>query len=109
MPQSKDAVRPGAVIHQYGLQFAARSPALALEYYMLAAKALGDDNTVRARLVRELLTQSNAFGFLLGSGGSRGGAHSSPVLRKSDCCEGRTVLNAGKSCNQIEGCSVDCT
>ena len=66
-------VDAGQVIHQYALHFAAGAPEMALEYYMLAAQALGDDKQTRARLLRELLTESNAFGFLLGSGGSRGG------------------------------------
>ena len=69
---SKDGTEPGKLIHQYGLQFARSAYEIALEYFMLAAKALGNDKQTKARLLRELLTESNAFGFLLGSG-SHGG------------------------------------
>ena len=70
---SKSAAEPGKLIHQYGLQFARNAPDIALEYFMLAAQALGNERHTKARLLRELLTESNAFGFLLGSGGSHGG------------------------------------
>lgn len=70
---SKGGVEPGKLIHQYGLQFARSAPEVALEYFMLASQALGNDKLTKARLLRELLTESNAFGYLLGSGGSQGG------------------------------------
>lgn len=74
---AKQGVNAGQVIHRYGLQFAAQAPDIALEYYMLASQALGNDRLTKARLVRELLTESNAFGYLLGSGAGPGGAPSS--------------------------------
>ena len=70
---AQQGVDPGQLIHHYARGFAAAAPETALEYYMLAAKAQGDDRQTRARLLRELLVESGAFGFLLGSGGSRGG------------------------------------
>lgn len=75
----KQGVQPGHVIHRYAHQFAAYAPEVALEYYMLAAMALGNDRHTKATLLRELLTESNAFGYLLGSGGSHGGCP--PPLR----------------------------
>lgn len=42
---------------------------------MLAAQAFGNDKQTKARLLRELLTESNAFGFLLGSGSHGGEGH----------------------------------
>ncbi len=78
------ALEPGQLVKQYGQQFLSTAPALALEYYMQAAQllgdALGDVRDVRGKLLRELLTQSNAFGFLLGSGGPNGGGAPHPVL-----------------------------
>ena len=47
---------------------------------MLAAQALGNDRQTKAKLLRELLTESNAFGFLLGSGGSHQGTTVRPNL-----------------------------
>ena len=83
---AKQGVNPGQVIHRYGLQFAAQSPDIALEYYMLASQALGNDRLTKAKLVRELLTESNAFGYLLGSGGGQGGTHSQlPEINKCYC------------------------
>jgi hypothetical protein len=70
---AKQGVQPGKVIHHYAQQFAGNAPEIALEYYMLAALALGNDKQTKASLLRELLTESNAFGYLLGSGGSHGG------------------------------------
>ena len=49
------------------------APDIALEYYMQAAQAAGGGADTKGQLLRDLLTQSNAFGFLLGSGGSSGG------------------------------------
>ena len=66
-------MEPGKLIQQYGLQFARSACEIALEYFMLAARALGNDKQTKARLLRELLTESNAFGLLLGGGGSQGG------------------------------------
>ena len=60
------------LIQQYGQSFAATSPDIALEYYMRSAEAAGGGAEAKGALLRDLLTQSNAFGFLLGSGGSTG-------------------------------------
>ena len=38
-----------------------------------AAQLKGDTTEVKAQLLRELLTESNAFGYLIGSGGPGGG------------------------------------
>jgi hypothetical protein len=40
---------------------------------MQAAQLKGNTTEVKAQLLRELLTESNAFGYLLGSGGPGGG------------------------------------
>ena len=44
----------------------------ALEYYLAAARALGGSEEELVKLLRDLLSQSNAFGFLLGGGLSDG-------------------------------------
>ena len=46
----------------------------ALEYYLAAARALGGGEDDLVKLLRDLLSQSNAFGFLLGGGLSDGAA-----------------------------------
>ncbi len=52
----------GELIHAYGRQFLHRNVQLALEYYMLAARAAGDALPVKGRLLLELLTESKAYG-----------------------------------------------
>ena len=52
----------GELIHAYGRQFVHRNVQLALEYYMLAARAAGDALPVKGRLLLELLTESKAYG-----------------------------------------------
>lgn len=81
---NKSGVHAGQLIHHCGLQFARSAPEIALEYYMLAAQALGNDRQTKAKLLRELLTESNAFGFLLGSGGSHKGEIQPSVSFSSD-------------------------
>ena len=44
----------------------------ALEYYLAAARALGGGEAELVKLLRDLLSQSKAFGFLLGGGPSDG-------------------------------------
>ncbi|KAK9915316.1 hypothetical protein WJX75_007541 [Coccomyxa subellipsoidea] len=58
-----------ALVHRYGRSFVHSSPDVALEYYMQAAGIRGDTLEVKGQLLRELLTESNAFGYLMGSGG----------------------------------------
>ena len=59
------AVDAGELMHLYGRDFLGRDPRMALEYYMLAARAAGDSLPVKGRLLRELLTESKAYGELL--------------------------------------------
>ncbi|PSC75508.1 nuclear pore complex NUP93A-like [Micractinium conductrix] len=62
----------GALIHRYAKEFLYTDPPLALEYYMLAAQAMGGSVQVKGQLLRELLVESKAYGYLLGSGGAAG-------------------------------------
>ncbi|KAL4859943.1 Nuclear pore complex protein NUP93A [Chlorella vulgaris] len=66
------ALDVGSLIHRYGKEFLYTDPQLALEYYMLAAAALGGSVQVKGQLLRELLVESKAYGYLLGSGGAAG-------------------------------------
>ena len=52
----------GELVHAYGRQFLQRHVQLALEYYMLAARAAGDALPAKGRLLKELLTESKAYG-----------------------------------------------
>ncbi len=52
----------GELVHAYGRQFLQRHVQLALEYYMLAARAAGDALPAEGRLLKELLTESKAYG-----------------------------------------------
>lgn len=91
LSDSKDSV--GGIIHQYAHSLVHGDVALALEYYMLAAAAMGGSLGVRGALLKELLSESKAYGLLLGSGGagSEGGALSSLI---PDPEERRKVLEA---------------
>lgn len=62
----------GRLLHQYGRSLVHGNIALALEYYMLSAAAQGGSLQVRGALLRELLTESKAYGMLLGAGGAVG-------------------------------------
>ena len=53
---------------------------------MLAAEALGNDKQTKARLLRELLTESNAFGFLLGSGSHGGRVNTFSRYQNMEAC-----------------------
>lgn len=75
-------VEPGQLVRQYGQRFLRSCPPLALNYFLQAAWLLAGTpaelKNVRGKLLRELITQSHAFGYLLGSGGVEGGgAHPS--------------------------------
>jgi len=65
-------------VHDYGQNFAVQDPATAFEYYCLAAEVKGGGYVsiiqTQGHLLRELLSQSRAFGTLLGAGGSGSGA-----------------------------------
>ena len=52
----------GELVHAYGRQFLQRHVQLALEYYMVAARAAGDALPAKGRLLKELLTESKAYG-----------------------------------------------
>lgn len=88
---SKESI--GSLIHQYGHSLIHGDVKLALEYYMLAASALGGSLGVRGALLKELLSESKAYGLLLGSGGtgSEGGELASLI---PDPEERRQVLEA---------------
>ena len=52
----------GAYVHLYGKEFVHTDVRLALEYYLAAARVQGDTPAARGRLLRELLTESRAYG-----------------------------------------------
>ena len=52
----------GAYVHLYGREFVHTDVRLALEYYLAAARVQGDSAQARGRLLRELLTESHAYG-----------------------------------------------
>lgn len=52
----------GAYVHLYGREFVHTDVRLALEYYLAAARVQGDTPAVRGKLLRELLTESRAYG-----------------------------------------------
>jgi nuclear pore complex protein Nup93 len=60
------------LLRQYGRAFLHADPELALQYYMLAGSAAGGGGRARGALLRELLTESRAYGLLLGGGGAGG-------------------------------------
>jgi len=64
------------VIHQYAYSLVHHDVSLALEYYILASMVMGGGLEVKGKLLKELLTESHAYGVLLGSGGANadGGA-----------------------------------
>ena len=62
----------GRLLHQYGRSLIHGNVPLALEYYMLSASAQGGSLQIRGALLRELLTESKAYGMLLGAGGAVG-------------------------------------
>ena len=72
----------------------AKAPEIALEYYILAADAKGNSKQIKAELLKELLTESNAFGFLLGAGGNTGGSVTPYLFNSafSDECSVRPML-----------------
>jgi hypothetical protein len=79
------------------------APQLALEYYMLAAGAMGGGLQARGALLRELLVESRAYGYLLGSGGAGEGG------RRARSAAGRgwvaLQLETGAS---VEACRPGC-
>lgn len=52
----------GAYVHLYGREFVHTDVRLALEYYLAAARVQRDTPAARGRLLRELLTESRAYG-----------------------------------------------
>jgi hypothetical protein len=58
----QDGMDIGAYVHLYGREFVHTDVRLALEYYLAAARVQGDTPAVRGRLLRELLTESRAYG-----------------------------------------------
>lgn len=56
----------GAYVHLYGREFVHTDVRLALEYFLAAARLQGDSPAARGRLLRELLTESRAYGEGLG-------------------------------------------
>ncbi|KAK9867148.1 hypothetical protein WJX84_008824 [Apatococcus fuscideae] len=60
------------LLHSYGLRRAQHLPAVALEYSRQAVRAGKGGLSYQASLLRELLVQSQAFGFFVGSSGQGG-------------------------------------
>ena len=58
----QDSMDIGAYVHLYGREFVHTDVRLALEYYLAAARVQGDTPAARGRLLRELLTESRAYG-----------------------------------------------
>lgn len=83
----------GRLLHQYGLSLIHGDVGLALEYYMLSAAAQGGSLGIRGSLLRELLTESKAYGMLLGAGGA-GGESGALASFIPDREERRNVLEA---------------
>jgi len=83
----------GRLLHQYGLSLIHGDVALALEYYMLSSAAQGNSLGIRGSLLRELLTESKAYGMLLGAGGA-GGESGALASFIPDREERRKVLEA---------------
>lgn len=52
----------GAYVHLYGREFVHTDVRLALEYFLAAARLQGDSVATRGRMLRELLTESRAYG-----------------------------------------------
>ncbi len=71
------AVDWAELLHSYGLRRAQQLPAVALEYSKQAVRARKGDLPYSATLLRELLVQSQAFGFFVSSG-QGGDAHTHP-------------------------------
>eukprot|EP00887_Chlorella_sp_A99_P000841 scaffold5.g841.t1 len=88
------SVEVGTLAHRYGREFVFSDPGLALEYYMAAAAALGDSLAVKGQLLRELLVESKAYGFLLGGGGPGGGEGGALAVFVPDAAERGRVLEA---------------
>lgn len=67
---------PSKHVHQYAYSLIHRDVSLALEYYIATSMLMGGSVQLKGKLLRELLTESHAYGILLGSGGavSDGGA-----------------------------------
>jgi nuclear pore complex protein Nup93 len=92
LPTDGDA-STGRLLHQYGLALIHGDVGLALEYYMLSAAAQGGSLSIRGSLLRELLTESKAYGMLLGAGGA-GGESGALASFIPDQEERRKVLEA---------------
>ena len=83
----------GRLLHQYGRSLIHGDVTLALQYCMLSAAAQGGSLQVRGALLRELLTESKAYGMLLGGGGA-GGESGALATFIPDGEERRRVLEA---------------
>ena len=64
------------IVHRHAKGLIHRDITLALEYYIITALMMGGSTERKGKLLKELLTESHAYGVLLGSGGavSDGGA-----------------------------------
>lgn len=87
------------MIQEYGQALTVKDARLALDYYWQAAAVLGGATSVKEQLLRQLLTESKAYGTLLGSGGvGDSGALSSFIPEGR---ERRQVMEAvGDACEQ---------
>ena len=63
-------------VHQFAYSLIHRDISLSLEYYIITSFIMGGSVQIKGKLLKELLTESHAYGILLGSGGavSDGGA-----------------------------------
>lgn len=57
-------------VKQYAYSLTHRDILLALEYYIITGLVMGGSTDLKGRLLKELLTESHAYGVLLGSGGA---------------------------------------
>jgi hypothetical protein len=57
-------------VSQYAYSLIHRDISLALEYYIMTGLVMGGGTDLKGKLLKELLTESHAYGVLLGSGGA---------------------------------------
>ena len=70
MIDAKESSASGRVVHQYAYSLIHYDVSLSLEYYIIASLIMGGSLEVKGKLLKELLTESQAYGVLLGSGGA---------------------------------------
>lgn len=93
LASGEGTVAPSAMIEQFGRRFLKLDAEAALNYFLLAAAASGNDMQQKGRLLREVVTESPAIGTLLGGGGTMGSGGLLRVFEPSDA-ERRRLLEA---------------